>query len=216
MKTVARTWLFDLDNTLHDAGAHIFPRISRAMRDYIRRHLGLDETQATALRQSYWKRYGATLPGLMRHHGIDPEDFLRRTHQFHDLPRLVVVERGLKAMLDRLPGRKIVFSNAPLHYARAILAIAGIDHCFDAVYSIERLRYRPKPSTHGFLRLMRAERLAPESCVMVDDSLPNLRKAKRLGMTTVWVDPGTRRPPCADIRVASVLDLPSRLRQIRP
>jgi putative hydrolase of the HAD superfamily len=210
----ARTWLFDLDNTLHDADAHIFPRLGHAMREYIGRLLNLDEAQAGELRMRYRKRYGATLLGLMRHHGVDPRDFLRQTHQFHDLASMVVAERGLKAMLERLPGRKIIFSNAPLHYARRILAITGIGGCFDAIYSIERLRFRPKPSTQSFLRLLRAERLAAHTCIMVEDSLPNLRTAKRLGMTTVWVHPGTRRPPCADVRVASVLDLPRRFRHI--
>jgi putative hydrolase of the HAD superfamily len=213
-RAAARTWLFDLDNTLHDAGAHIFPHIGRLMRDYMRRRLNLDETQATALRQYYWQRYGATLSGLILHHDIDPVDFLWQTHQFSDLASMVVVERGLKAMLGRLPGRKIIFSNAPFHYTRAVLAIADIDRCFDAVYSVERFRFRPKPAAQGFLHLLRAERLNPKACIMVEDSLPNLRTAKRLGMTTVWVDPGTRKPPCADIRVASVLDLPHRLRQL--
>jgi putative hydrolase of the HAD superfamily len=205
-----RTWLFDLDNTLHDAGARIFPRINRAMSEYIRRHLGIDEAQANALRQRYWKRYGATLLGLMRHHGIDPRDFLRCTHRFDDLASLVVAERGLKAMLRRLPGRKIVFSNAPARYTRAVLAIAGIERCFDAVYPVERLRYSPKPSKLAYLRLLRAERLAPRACVMVDDSLPNLRAAKRLRMTTVWIAPGARRPPGVDVRIPSVMDLPRR------
>ena len=62
------TWLFDLDNTLHDASPHIFPQINRAMRDYIERHLGLDRQAANQIRQHYWERYGATLLGLIRHH----------------------------------------------------------------------------------------------------------------------------------------------------
>jgi len=209
-----RTWLFDLDNTLHDASAHIFPHIGRSMRDYIQRHLDLNEAQATALRQHYWKRYGATLQGLMRHHDIDPRHFLHHTHQFPDLASMVVTERGLKAMLKRLPGRKIIFSNAPRHYTDAILAITGIGRCFDAVYSVECIRFNPKPATQGFLHLLCAEGLDPRSCIMVEDTLPNLRTAKRLGMKTVWVSPGTRKPPYADLRVGSVLDLPQRLGQI--
>ena len=209
-----RTWLFDLDNTLHNASAHIFPHIGRAMRDYIRRHLQLDETEATQLRQHYWQRYGATLLGLIRHHDIDPRHFLRHTHQFHDLPGMVVAERGLKAMLCRLPGRKLIFSNAPLAYTEAILSITGIRRCFDAVYSVERLRFQPKPSTRGFLRLLRDEGLDPRACIMVEDTLPNLETAKRLGMRTVWVSPLMRSPPCADVRVRSVLDLPGRLGQL--
>ena len=184
------------------------------MRDYIRRHLDLDETEATQLRQQYWKRYGATLLGLMRHHDIDPEHFLHHTHQFHDLASMVVVERGLKAMLKRLPGRKIIFSNAPLIYTKAILAITGIRNCFDAVYSVERLRFKPKPEKQGFLHLLQDEGLDPRSCIMIEDTLPNLKTAKRLGMKTVWVSSGMRKPPYADIRIRSVLDLPRRLGQI--
>jgi putative hydrolase of the HAD superfamily len=39
-------WVFDLDNTLHDARPHVFPHINRSMTDYIRQHLRLDEAEA--------------------------------------------------------------------------------------------------------------------------------------------------------------------------
>lgn len=209
-----RTWLFDLDNTLHDASAHIFPHINRAMTRYIVDHLDLDEAGAAGLRQHYWRRYGATLLGLVRHHGVDPRHFLERTHYFPDLPRMLVVEPGLRAMLRRLPGRKIVFSNAPRAYAEAVLLLAGIRDCFDQVYSIERLRFVPKPAASAFLRLLRAERLDPRQCIMVEDSAANLVTAKRLGMKTVWVSTSLRQAPCVDVRVASALDLPRRIGQL--
>ena len=206
-----RAWLFDLDNTLHNASPHIFPHIHRAMAAYIHEHLGLSEADAAHLRQTYWHRYGATLLGMMRHHGIDPRHFLWHTHQFPELERMVIAERGLKAMLHRLPGRKFVFSNAPLHYTAAVLDLTGIAGQFEAVYSVERLRFQPKPAVAGFNLLLRAEGLNPHRCIMVEDSLPNLKTAKRLGMKTVWVSASTRRPPYVDVRVASVLDLPRHL-----
>ena len=180
-----KTWLFDLDNTLHNATPHIFPHINRSMTAYIVEHLRVDEAEATQIRQHYCQRYGATLLGLVRHHGTDPNHFLWHTHQFADLKRMVVFERGLKAMLRRLPGRKIVFSNAPLHYTEAVLGLTGIAGCFDAVYSVERIRFQPKPAPAGFHHLLRAERLNPRRCIMVEDTLPNLKTAKRLGMKTV-------------------------------
>ena len=204
-----RTWLFDLDNTLHNASPHIFPHINRSMREYIERHLGVDKDEATRLRQTYWDRYGATLTGLVRHHGVDPRHFLHETHQFEDLHRMVVFERGLKAMLQRLPGRKIIFSNAPRHYTEAVLRLAGIRHEFDAVYSIEQLRYRPKPAISGFLRILRRERLDAKRCVMVEDSLANLVTAKRLGIRTVWVSAGLRRSTHVDVRLPRVTRLPA-------
>ena len=209
-----RVWLFDLDNTLHDATPHIFPHINRSMREYIERHLGVDAAEATRIRQAYWDRYGATLTGLMRHHGTDPHHFLHETHQFGDLRRMAVFERGLRAMLQRLPGRKIIFSNAPRHYTEAILRLAGIRHEFAAVYSIEQLRFRPKPAIAGFLRILRHERLEARRCVMVEDSLVNLVTARKLGMKTVWVSAGLRRSTHVDVRLRRVTRLPQFLGQL--
>jgi putative hydrolase of the HAD superfamily len=209
-----RVWLFDLDNTLHDANPHIFPHINRSMREYIERHLGVDEAEATRVRQDYWFRYGATLLGLMRHHGTDPHHFLWYTHQFDRLERLVVFERALATTLRRLPGRKIVFSNAPDHYTDAVLDILGVKHLFDARWSIERLRFQPKPMLKGFLRLLRAERLVPHRCILVEDSSANLRTAKRLGMRTVLISRAPRTPAHVDLRLQSVLDLPRHLNRL--
>ncbi len=205
-----RVWLFDLDNTLHHATPHIFPHINRSMRQYIEHHLGVDEDTATRIRQDYWVRYGATLLGLMRHHGTDPDHFLWETHQFSDLKRLVVFEKPVIHALRRLPGRKIIFSNAPRHYTEAILAITGLVNCFDAVYSVENVRYQPKPTLAGFRALLHAERLDPRRCIMVEDSLPNLIAAKKLGMKTVWVSTGCRQSPSVNAKISSVLELPAR------
>ena len=207
-------WLFDLDNTLHNASPHIFPHINRAMVAYICEHLGVDADEATCIRQEYWQRYGATLLGLMRHHAIDPKHFLWHTHQFPDLKHMLVLERGLKAMLRRLPGRKIVFSNAPLRYSEAVLELAGIRACFAAVYSVERIRFQPKPAVAGFRHLLHSERLPAHRCIMVEDTLANLRTAKRLGMKTAWVSAETRQPGWVDVRLVSILDLPRHLARL--
>lgn len=206
-----RAWLFDLDNTLHDASPHIFPHINRSMRQYIERHLGLSEEDATRLRQDYWVRYGATLLGLMRHHGTDPHHFLRETHDFPDLAKLVVFSHHVRHMLRRLPGRKIIFSNAPHHYVEAILKITGMERSFDAVYAVENLRFRPKPMLEGFRSLLAAERLNPRNCIMIEDTLANLISAKRLGMRTVWVSAGSRQPAFVDLKINRIEQLAKRI-----
>jgi putative hydrolase of the HAD superfamily len=203
-----RAWIFDLDNTLHDARPHIFPHINRSMTAYLAEHLALDEADANELRNLYWRRYGATLVGLIRHHGVDPHHFLRETHNVPGLDGLVVGRRELRSTLRRLRGRRIVFSNSPEHYARAILVALGVEDLFDDVFCIERTRFRPKPDVHGFLRLLRAHRLQPSRCIMVEDSLENLRTAKRLRMRTVWVDATSRAPAWVDVHVRHVVRLP--------
>ena len=204
----ARVWLFDLDNTLHDARAHIFPHINRSMTAYVAELLELGEEDANTLRDSYWKRYGATLIGLIRHHQVDPRHFLQETHRFADLDRLVVGRRELRSVLRRLPGRKIVFSNAPAHYAAAVLQALGVRASFDDVFSIERTRFRPKPQAQGFVRLLHAHRLVASRCVMVDDSLENLHTARRLGMKTVWVTESICAPAWVDASVRHLYRLP--------
>lgn len=207
----SRVWIFDLDDTLHQATPAVFPHINRSMTAYVAAQLGISDGEASALRVRYWHRYGATLLGLMKHHGTDPRHFLWHTHQFDDLPSLLRVEGALRAMLRRLPGRKIVFSNSPLHYAQAVLRELRIAPAFDAIYSIERTRFRPKPQRAGFLRLLRDLALAPSRCIMVDDSAANLRVAKSLGMKSVWLSGDRRRPSFVDVRIESILDLPRAL-----
>ena len=103
---------------------------------------------------------------------------------------------------------KLVFSNAPRHYVEAVVRALGIGRYFDAVYTIESTRYRPKPALQGFRTLLRAHNLDAHRCALVDDMPENLRAAKRLGMSTVWVSGERRRMPFADLRVKSVTELP--------
>ncbi len=207
-------WVFDLDNTLHNATPHIFPHINRSMTAYLQQHLQLDEAAANALRVHYWQRYGATLSGLMRHHGTDPEHFLWHTHQFPELSRMVLREPLLRHVLKALPGRKVVFSNAPEHYAQAVLKLLRVEDLFDDVMAVEHTRFRPKPDSYGFMRLLRRHRVRAAQCVMVEDSLENLQAAKRLGMRTVWVNAGNRNSPCVDVKIRDVMRLPGALRQL--
>jgi len=164
------------------------------MTAYLAEHLDLSEYAANELRQFYWRRYGATLVGLIRHHGIDPHHFLRETHRFPQIGDLVVGRRELRSVLRRLPGHKIVFSNAPAHYSRAILAALGVDDLFDDVFSIERTRFRPKPDAHGsadccartgcWRRAASWSRTASRTCAP-----PNAWNED------VWVDRSSRSPP---------------------
>jgi putative hydrolase of the HAD superfamily len=206
--TGAQVWIFDLDDTLHNAGAHVFPYLSRSMTQYLMTHLDLDEQQAGELRRHYWQKYGATLHGLVRHHGTDPHHFLHHTHQLPDLHNMLIRAAGLRAALLRIKGRKIIFTNAPGAYAERVLRLLKVRNLFETVFSIESTRFQPKPSTQGFLRLLRVMRLQAARCTMVEDNLPALQTAKKLGMKTVYVSPNPRRPSYVDVRIGSVLELP--------
>ena len=204
---MSRVWIFDLDNTLHDARPHIFPHINRSMTAYLQQHLQLDEAAANALRMHYWQRYGATLSGLMRHHDTRPDHFLWHTHQFPQLDRMVLREPRLRHLLQALPGKKVVFSNAPQRYVDAVLSLLRIGDLFDDVMAVEHTHYRPKPDRFGFMRLLKKHGVKAAQCVMVEDSLENLQAAKRLGMRTVWVNAGNKSAPCVDVKIRDVMQL---------
>jgi putative hydrolase of the HAD superfamily len=208
-----RVWIFDLDNTLHDARVHIFPSMHAQIQDFLKKQFGLDDEGASRMRRDFWLRYGTTLRGLMLHHGTDPRHFLAETHVFPELADMVVHENAVKHALARLGGTKLVFSNAPRHYVEEVLRAIGLARYFDAVYTIEDARYRGKPETAGFHYLLRKHDLDPHRCALVDDILDNLRAAHRLGMSTVWVSAVGRRVPYVDLRISSVTELP---RKIRP
>jgi putative hydrolase of the HAD superfamily len=169
---------------------------------------GVDEAGANEMRRGFWQRYGTTMNGLVRHHGTDPREFLAATHQFPELGDMVVHEAAVRHALARLPGRKLIFSNAPRHYVERVVKALGVARFFDAVYTIESTRFRPKPSFQGFRVLLRRHHLDPRRCALVDDMAENLRAAKRLGMATVWVSGVTRIPSYVDLRVTSVTQLP--------
>jgi putative hydrolase of the HAD superfamily len=208
-------WIFDLDNTLHNATPHIFPHINRSMTAYLQQHLELDEQAASELRVHYWQRYGATLHGMMRHHGTDPDHFLWHTHQFPELHKMVVNEPRLRQVLQRLPGKKLVFSNAPQHYAQAVLKLLRIEDLFDDLFAIEHTRYQPKPKIAGFMRLLNKHHLNPAQCIMVEDAAENLQAAKRLGMRTVWVNSTLRAPAYVDVKIRTVMELPRAMSRLR-
>ena len=118
-----RVWIFDLDNTLHDATPHIFPSM----------HGQIDALPADAARprrrrreracaSDFWQRYGATLLGLMRHHGTDPRHFLCRNAPVSGARATWWCTRTRSSTrCVRLGGTRLVFSNAPRHYVEEVL-----------------------------------------------------------------------------------------------
>lgn len=201
-----RVWVFDLDDTLHNASAHIFPVMNRAMTQYIQDHLQLDEPAACALRQHYWQVYGATLKGLMRHHGVNPHHFLAETHAFLT-DEMVHTTKQLRHLLQQLPGRKCVFTNAPRQYALRVLQVLGIEDCFSLVFSVESSGFHAKPSMRGFQLLLRQLKCRAADCTLFEDSLPALMTAKRLGMRTVWISRKLRKPNFVQYRLSHMLAL---------
>ena len=210
----------------HQEQKKILNHCDLGMTAAVMKTLDLDEAAASELRTHYYRRYGATLLGLVRHHNIDPHAFLQNSHAF-DVAPLVKAERGLRDKLKRLPGRKVLVTNAPLHYARAVLKHLGILRCFDHLWGIEQMqflgRFRPKPSAALMRHILAHEGIHPRRAVLVEDTVENLRGARKAGLRTVHVfHPGSPfgrgksgRPHFVDLRVNCIGDLLLQKRPLR-
>ncbi len=192
-----RVWLFDLDNTLHNASLSSFPGIDERMTDYIERELKLPRDEASALRADYLRRYGATLLGLVRHHGVRAAHFLHDTHVLPELESLAHGHPHDFAALERLPGRKYVLTNAPRAYAQRVLAALGAAHHFDGLLAIEDMAMfgslRPKPDARMLRAIAARLKVPPSRCVLVEDTLQHQKSAFSIGMATVWMQRWMRR-----------------------
>jgi putative hydrolase of the HAD superfamily len=186
----APVWLFDLDNTLHDSSRSIFKVIDGKMTEAVAKSLCVDHSEANRLRALYWQRYGATVIGLVRHHGVHAKTFLDLSHNFDPRP-LVHSETGLIRKFQCLPGAKILLTNAPETYARMVLHTLGILPCFDMIWSIEHMHLqgtiRPKPSRALMLQIRARLGALPSQIILVEDTLKNLKAARQTGMRTVHV-----------------------------
>ena len=186
-----RDWVFDLDNCLYPAATGLFALIDERMGAYIQRLLDCDPAEARRVQKEHFHTHGTTLAGLMRDLAVDPHDFLE---DVHDIPLdLVQPNDRLGAALDRLPGRKFVFTNGDAPYARRVLEAIGVHERFDDLHDIHASSYRPKPDPHGYELLCQRFGILPDTALLVDDMAQNLKPAKALGMTTVWVDNGSER-----------------------
>ena len=186
-----RNWIFDLDNTLYPASADLFGLIDAKMTAFIQELLGLDWTAARALQKDYFHAHGTTLSGLMAEHGVEPRMFL---DYVHDIEMDVLAEdRRLVDAIARLPGRKLIFTNGDADYARRVLARLGLSESFEAIHDIHACAYEPKPQPAAYERMAAAFGIEPQESLFVEDMARNLKPAKAIGMTTVWVNNGSEQ-----------------------
>jgi len=192
-------WIFDLDNTLYPASCDLFPQIERRMGEFIANHFGVPRDEARRRQKRFFREHGTTLRGLMVEHGIDPLPYLDYVHAID----LTAIEPSpaLERALARLPGRKLVFTNASRRHAEAVMARLEVGHHFEAIHDIADAGYLPKPDPAAYAGLVRRHRIDPARACLIEDMARNLPPAAALGMTTAWVrtDVAWARPSAGDL-----------------
>jgi putative hydrolase of the HAD superfamily len=184
----ARSWVFDLDNTLYPRHANLYEQVDRRIRDYVQRLLKLPSDEAQRLQKDYYRRYGTTLRGLIVEHGISPDDFLEYVHDIDH--SAIQPDPRLAAAIERLPGPKFILTNGSRAHAEKVAARLGVTHHFEDIFDIVRAELLPKPNRETYDRFVSTSGIDPKATVIFEDLARNLAVPHDLGMTTVLVVPG--------------------------
>lgn len=190
------TWVFDLDNTLYCGSHRLFEQIDHRMTSYLSKYLDLDRTQARRVQKTFFRKYGSTLRGMMVNHNMDPKPYLDYVH--HVDISSIPPSPDLDAALARLPGRKVIFTNADLAHAERVLNRLGVTDHFDTIFDIRDADFLPKPEPEVYDILVKRLNFDPIRAVMVEDIARNLEPAARLGMGTVWIKAITECEVCQE------------------
>lgn len=194
--------LFDLDNTLYPAEKNLFSLIDVRINRYMQEVVAIPAAEVDPLRRHYWREYGATLQGLIRHYGVDAEDYLDYVHRFEIGDRLTP-DLELQQALERLDLPCHIFTNGSRQHAEQVTAALGIRRFFEEIFDIRIAGYQPKPNPQPYSQVLEHLGCQGGDCVMVEDSAANLQTAKTFGMTTLLIGTRTETDPAIDHQVSS-------------
>ena len=187
-KEKINTWIFDLDNTLYPADSGIFQQVHRLMGEFISNNLNMEISEAKKLQSKYYKQHGTTLRGMMDNHGVDPDYFLDEVHRLDY--SIVGPNQLLNDELEKLEGRKIIYTNANEKHVLDVLKRINLSDYFDEIFDIKLANYIPKPEIKPYEQIIELFKIDASSSAMFDDIAKNLVPAKKVGFTPVWIDAG--------------------------
>ena len=180
-----KNFIFDCDGVLYNDLEKVFGQVSKKMTEYIAKKLNLDLKKAKELQTNYFHKYNTSLNGLMIHHEINPDEFLKYVHDIN----LDFLEKDLvlRKELLKLEAKKIVFTNGSNDHVANITKHLGIDDLFDGVFDIVDCNFIPKPAIESYEKLSKKFNINPNETLFIEDIAKNLEPAKKLGIKTVWL-----------------------------
>ena len=179
-------WLFDLDNTLYSGDTKVFDQVDKKMSKFISEKLKVSEEEAKKIQKNYFHEYNTTLNGMIKNHDIDATEFLEFVHDVN--LDFLKKDEFLGNQINKLNGKKIIFTNGSKAHAANVTEKIGIDKLFDGVFDIVESDFYPKPSIEPYKKIIENYNIEPEYCIFFEDIARNLKPAHELGMKTVWIE----------------------------
>ena len=178
-------WLFDLDNTLYSGDTKVFDQVDKKMSKFISDKLKVSLEEAKKIQKNYFHEYNTTLNGMIKNHDIDATEFLEFVHDVN--LDFLKKDEFLGNQINKLNGKKIIFTNGSKAHAANVTGKIGIDKLFDGVFDIVDSDFYPKPSMEPYKKIIENYNIEPEYCIFFEDIARNLKPAHELGMKTVWI-----------------------------
>ena len=184
--------LLDLDGVCY--GSHngyplekVFGLVSKRMTLFIQEKLGLDEKKAKELQTNYFYKYNTSLNGLMLHHNVIGDEFLKYVHDI-DIS-FMKKDKIMRNELENLNMEKFIFTNGSAEHAQNILTRLGIYDLFgkEKVFDIKDAGYVPKPEAQTFDLMVKKFGINPKETIYIEDIAKNLSIGFERGCTTVWL-----------------------------
>ena len=184
--------LLDLDGVCY--GKHnnyslekVFGQVSKRMTMFISERLKINMEEAKKLQTDYFYKYNTSLNGLMIHHDIPPEEFLKYVHTI-DLS-FMKEDKIMRNELEKLDMEKFIFTNGSAEHAKNILTHLGVYDLFgrDKVFDIKAAGYVPKPEAQTFDLMVKKFGLNPKETIYIEDIAKNLSIGYERGCATVWL-----------------------------
>ena len=184
--------LLDLDGVCY--GSHngyplekVFGLVSKRMTLFIQEKLGLDEKKAKELQTNYFYKYNTSLNGLMLHHNVIGDEFLKYVHDI-DIS-FMKEDKIMRNELENSNMEKFIFTNGSAEHAQNILTRLGVYDLFgkEKVFDIKDAGYVPKPEAQTFDLMVKKFGINPKETIYIEDIAKNLSIGFERGCTTVWL-----------------------------
>lgn len=205
------TLIFDVDDTLYDVScgftAH---RNGAAVQQFMVDRLGFpDLASAKKVRDEYFERYHATAKALQvaeregRFPGFsdsgtngtaqprfDPADLSEYWASNLNFELLGGEKTQLRKDLEDCSLKLIAFSNGPRKYVKRVLQHLGLFDLFGegGLFAVDDVLPHCKPEAEAFhVVFEKMGGIVPGECVMIEDSMKNIRRVKELGLQTILI-----------------------------
>ena len=201
------TIIFDVDDTLYDRSLGFTEyRNTTLVADYMMKYLNFkDPEEALALRSEYFKMYHSTSKALqvaekdgrfpppdptkpVKNPRFDPKDL---AEYWAENVKLELIERQdtLLNDLQQSSLKLVAFSNGPRAYVKRVLEAMGLFEVFgeERLFTVEDTLPYCKPEKEAFEMILKKIGSDFSECVMLEDSMKNIRACKELGMGTVLI-----------------------------